>query len=217
MTPERVANTWLFRALCDLYFAFDCDADIFEDYARFSEIMGMEKFLKALLLFHRHSEYETLSDSDARKKIDALAKNIGHKFESMLTEAAQLGAVSIPQILDQDWDGYLGKSLVEAVYAGYMETRYPVPVPISNSFPIPVPERAPVEYSGFTHDPLSSSGITKFIYAICNCCFSTLVSQGLQPEKMLAQFDERFDGREAFLRFKNCFWDQRLPDARHGH
>jgi len=205
MTPDFVANTWLFRGLCDLYFAFDCDDDIFENYARFSEIMGMEKFLKALLLFHKHSEYEALSDPDARKKIDALAKNIGHKFELMLERAAELGAVAIPTILDQSWDGYRGKNLVDAVYAGYMETRYPVPIPISNSFPIQTSKTAPLEYTGFTQNPLSSSGITKFIYAICNCCFSTLVRQGLRPEKMLAQFEERFAGREAFLRFKNCF------------
>jgi hypothetical protein len=134
-------------------------------------------------------------------------------FKQMLTEATKLGAANIPQILDQDWDGYLGKDLVEAAYAGYMESRYPVPVPISNNFPISVPDTAPVEYTGFTHDPLSSSGITKFIYAICNCCVFTLVDQGLQPQKMLVQFNERFDGREAFPRFSNCFGSQRLPWA----
>jgi hypothetical protein len=202
MTPDRVVNSWLFRGLCDLYFAFECDDDVFEDYERFSEIMGMEKFLKALLLYHRRTEYEALPNAEARKKIDELAKKIGHKFESMLSDAAQRGATDISLILARDFDGYIGKDLVGAVYAGYMETRYPTPVPVSAKFPVP-------GHPDLYHDPLSSSGITKFVYAVCNACFFALTEQGLQPKDMLRQFEERFSDREAFSRFTNYFWEQR--------
>lgn len=60
MDRARVAKVWIYYGLADLYFAFDNDDIAFEDSARFAEIMGLEKFLKAVLLFHRPAEYESL-------------------------------------------------------------------------------------------------------------------------------------------------------------
>lgn len=200
MDRERIAKTWLFRGLSDLFFAFDSDNPAFEDNARFSEIMGLEKFLKAVLLYQRHAEYEALPQDEARQRLNKMAMDLGHKFDVMLKALTDAGLRDIEQIRRNDYDGYEGDQLVHAVEKGYMETRYPVPTPVSDKFPI--------GSTGFTHDPLSSSGMTKFIYAICNACFHEL-SQKVDFTDMLNQFRETFQHRESFSRFNNSFWEAR--------
>ena len=99
MDRQHVAKTWVFRGLCDLFFAFDNDDASFEDNAVFSEIMGLEKFLKAMLLYHRHQEYEGLSEPDARTKLNAVAMKLGHEFKGMMKEVADLGVADIERIM----------------------------------------------------------------------------------------------------------------------
>jgi hypothetical protein len=200
MNREHVAKTWTFRGLSDLFFAFDNDDVAFEDNAVFSEIMGLEKFLKAVLLYQRHAEYELLEHKEARVKLNIMAMNIGHRFDTMLTSLSDGGLQDVDQIKRMTFDGYEGSKLIYAVEKGYMETRYPVPEPVSDNFPI--------AETGFTHDPLSSSGITKFIYALCNACFYEL-SRKVDFKDMLGQFREVFQHRESFTRFNNCFWEAR--------
>lgn len=198
MNCERVAKTWLYRGLSDLFFAFDSDDVAFEDNARFNEILGMEKFLKAVLLYQRHTEYESLTRDEARLMLNKMAVDLGHKFDVMLRKLVAGGLIDIEQIRQHTYDGYEGDKLVYAIEKGYMETRYPVPTPVSDKFPI--------ENTGFNHDPLSSSGITKFIYAICNACFHEL-SQKVDFTDMLNQFHEMFQHRKSFSRFNNSFWE----------
>jgi hypothetical protein len=207
MDRDRVVRTWIFRGLCDLYFAFECDdkfkGGLFEDYERFAEISGLEKFLKALLLFHKREEYESLSDSQAREKLDSLARSIGHNFREMLASAATHG-VDVSGIYVCDFDGYNGSQLVKAVQAGYMETRYPVPKPVSDAFPIP-------DSDGWTRDPLSSSGITKFVYAVCAACFFKLAA-AVDFSNVCSDFRKLYASREPFHRFNNLLWGDRCNE-----
>lgn len=198
MDRSRVAQAWIYYGLIDLYFAFDNDDVAFENSARFSEIMGLEKFLKAVLLFHRFTEYERLPDAEARLKLNEIAKDLGHDFKRMLKEVSNVGVGAIDSIKACDFDGYEGRDLIRAVTAGYMETRYPIPNPVSNCFPAPGAR-------GITHDPLRSSGITKFIYAVCNACFLHLLTH-VDLTKVKTDFSTRFSHRESFSRFGNLFW-----------
>lgn len=201
MDRGRVAEVWVYYGLVDLYFGFHNDDIAFEDSARFAEIMGLEKFLKAVVLFHRFEEYESVSDTEASEKVNDIAKLLGHDIKCMLKEISKLGVTDIDRIKTLDFDGYLGKDLVRAVKAGYMETRYPVPKPVSDSFPIPGAH-------GFTHDPLCSSGITKFIYAICNACFYHLRAN-VDFTKVRMDLVAQFAHKESFSRFGNLFWEAR--------
>ena len=79
---------WVRRALNDLYFAFDIEFFPFERYERFAEIMGMEKFLKAVLMFARANEFESLPETSAKIKINKIASSYGHKFDEMILEVA---------------------------------------------------------------------------------------------------------------------------------
>lgn len=197
MDRQRVAKTWIYRGLCDLYFAFDNDDMAFENNAKFSEIMGLEKFLKAILLYERHTEYESLPLSEARAELNKMAMALGHKFTKMIQSLSDSGLIDFDRIKQSDFDGYDGTQLIQAIEAGYMETRYPVPQPVSNKFPI--------EGTDFTHDPLSSSGMTKFIYALCNACYLKL-ALNIDFTEMLGQYRDTFKHRESFGRFNNLFW-----------
>ena len=200
MDRQVVAKTWINYGLTDLYFAFDSDDDAFSDNVLFSDIMGLEKFIKAVLLFHLHQEYEGIARADSKKKINKLAKGMGHDFNKMIEELSRFAADDIDQIKKTNFDGYSGCDLILAVYAGYMETRYPVPTSISDAFPI--------EGTDLKHDPLWSSGITKFIYAVCNACFVSL-SVDIDFTDMLTQFYQKFGHKESFRRFNNLFWEKR--------
>lgn len=144
---ERVAKTWVFRGLSDLFFAFDNDDVAFENNTVFSQIMGLEKFLKAVLLHQDHSQYESLERKKALAKLNKMAMGWGHKFDDMLIELSERGLKDIEKIKCMFFDGYEGSQLIYAVKNGYMETRYPVPAPVSDFFPI--------EETDFFHDPLS--------------------------------------------------------------
>jgi hypothetical protein len=203
MDPQLVAKTWVYDGLCDLYFGFDKEDKGFEGNARFSEIMGLEKFLKAALLFHFHGRYEGLPQPEAKKMLNKLAKKYGHDFKKMMGELSKIGLNDIDQIKKEDFDGYSGSALICAVTAGYMETRYPVPKPISDEFPIG--ER------GCTRDPLSSSGIRKFIHAVCNACFHML-SEYVDFKDVRERFRETFSDKESFRRFNNLFWEPKCNE-----
>jgi len=189
----QVARTWIYRGLSDLYFAFDNDDPAFEDHARFSEIMGLEKCLKAVVLFHEHAEYEHLAQSEARLHLNRIAQRSGHNFRGMFRRVAKLGVLELEQIQDRDFDGYRGEELIAAVSAGYEETRYPVPRPVSDSFPIP-------GSGGWTHDPLSSSGITRFIYASSGACVRHLEAYTNLAD-VKRQFRASFGHLPSFERF----------------
>ena len=204
MDRREVAKTWINYGLTDLYFAFDSDDNAFSDNVLFSEIMGLEKFIKAVLLFHLHQEYEGIARADAKKKIDELARGMGHDFRDMLKKLSHFMADDIARIKKTDFDGYSGSDLIRAVCAGYMETRYPVPRPISDTFPI--------KGTKLKHDPLWSSGITKFIYAVCNACFASL-SSNIDFTDLTDQFSRKFSHKESFRRFNNLFWEKRCKPS----
>lgn len=195
LNRERILKAWLLRGLSDIYFAFDSDDDAFESNARFSEIMGLEKILKATLLYLNHTEYEALQYDAAKQVVNKLAMKWGHDFELMLNELERVGCADIKQLKLNIYDGYNGHGLIVALNQGYTEIRYPVPKLVSDNFPLS---------DGWYQDPLSSSGITKFIYAICNVCLLEL-SKRVDLTDVLEEFRAKFEHRESFERFNNCF------------
>lgn len=197
MDRHQVARTWLYRALVDLYFGFDVEEPAFEDHARFSEIMGLEKCLKAVVLFHEHAEYEHLIQSEAKRRVNSIAQNLRHDFSEMFRRVAELGVMELAQIRGSDFDGYKGEDLIPAVSAGYQETRYPVPRPVSDKFPVAGSE-------GWTRDPLSSSGITRFIHASCGACVRH-IGANTELANVKRQFRAAYGHRASFERFVKVF------------
>jgi len=111
-----------------------------------------------------------------------------------------IGSGDIETLMKGNFDGYQGDDLIMAIRAGYIETRYPSPTDVSDNFPI--------EGTDLYWNPLSSSGITKFIYAVCNLSYHRL-TEHIDFSDVLNRFKERFGHRESFRRFNNLFWDPR--------
>ena len=83
---DLVARTWFTRGLDDLFCAFILSADpALERQERFLEIMGLEKSLKAVLLYHRHAEYEALSGMSARDKVTKIGQQYTTSSEECST------------------------------------------------------------------------------------------------------------------------------------
>jgi hypothetical protein len=161
----------------------------------------MEKFLKAVLLFTRHAEYESLTAKDAKQKLNEMARGLSHNFKKMFEGMAQLVPSEIQRLEQANWGGFNGAALIGVLGQGYMETRYPVPTAAAEKFPI--------GDSGFLHDPWGSSGTTGFIYAVCNMCYAFLVVQ-VDFSKMKSDFEQRFQHKaESLQRFSNVFWEPR--------
>lgn len=199
MTPTLVAKTWAYYALSDLYFGFDTDEKEFSDQALFHEIMGLEKFLKSLLLLLEGHQYCHLDDQKAKMKVNCIAKTFGHNIKKMVQRISEkISQEDIENIMATDFDGYSGKDLINAIESGYMETRYPVPRPISDSHPVP--------NTAYTTDPLGSSGITKCVYCLSNYCFLELRKR-IDVRDLVRDFQKNYGHRESFGRFNNLFWD----------
>ena len=197
MNRQLVARTWVYSGIRDIFFAFDQDGETFTDNLLFAEIMGLEKIIKAVILFNNHEEYEALSKKEAKNKINEIAKSWGHDFKSIFNELSKIGVDQINHLKTMNFDGYLGNDLVRAIKAGYMETRYPVPIPISDTFPI--------KGTKYKHDPLWSSGISKFIYAVCAACLEFLASK-MAVGELWQQFQKNYQHKESLNRFNNLFW-----------
>jgi hypothetical protein len=192
-----VAKTWISSGLRDIFYAFDKDDETFSYNNLFSEIMGLEKIIKAVLLHNSHEQYENKDYQEAKEIINDIAKQYGHDFKKMLKELSRIGISEIQNLKEHNFDGYLGKELIRAVKQGYMETRYPVPTPVSDSFPI--------KGTNLKHNPLWSSGISKFIYSICGACLEYL-SKSMSLEDVWNGFQKNYRHKESLSRFNNLFW-----------
>lgn len=197
MNRQVVAKTWISSGLRDIFFAFDKDDIAFSDNNLFSEIMGLEKIIKAVLLYNCHEEYENKDHKEAKERINDIAKQYGHDFKKMLKELSRLGISETQNLKEQNFDGYLGKDLIRVLKQAYMETRYPVPTPVSDSFPI--------KGTNLKRDPLWSSGISKFIYSLCGACLEYL-SKNMSLEDVWNGFQDNFKHKESLKRFNNLFW-----------
>ena len=197
MSPEEVAKTWVWKGLTDLYFAFEVYEYPFWNQAKFHEIMGLEKFLKALILFNKGDCYQPMTEQHARIEVDKMAKKLGHNYKSLIDDVdVIIGEGKISRLRCRDFDGYKFKQIVSAISAGYLEYRYPVPSPEFLKF-----QKGKGHYS----DPLGSSGITKLVYELCCLCYLEL-QKNVDFGDILEIYENRYAKKESFRTFNTLFW-----------
>lgn len=198
LTGDDVARTWLKRGIADLYFGFHTMGKEFSAQAMFMQIMALEKHLKAVLLFERRAEFESMSAQDARVAVNSIAKKLSHRFPEMLDEAERVSRGAIRNVRGVTFGIFEGAALLKSLTEGYEETRYPVPVGAWRSHPV----------SGYTdtyHDPLDSSDADSLIYSVCTDCFRYLEGFIAEPKQALAKISERFAEQESFVRFQRLY------------
>jgi hypothetical protein len=199
MKPEEVARTWIWKGLKDLIFAFDVEDRAFWTHSKFHEIMGLEKFLKALLLFKAGASYQEMTEQNARYVLDKIAKKHNHDFGKMIDDVGCIvGDEKITRLKHQDFSGFTYQEMVSAMKAGYLEYRYPVPRPEYLSHRI--------ENEKLWRNPLGSSGITGLVYPLCRICYIEL-QKDVDFSEILEIFEHQHAHIESFPRFNNLFWE----------
>ena len=107
------------------------------------------------------------------------------------------GEDALEGIVSEDYDGYKGSELVKVLRNSYMETRYPTTTQVYSSFPIDKKE-------GIYHNPLNSSGLHHFIFAICEFLVVALLP-AIDVQKLLSNVTQQYNHLESFSRFKNLY------------
>lgn len=159
MDKKIIIETWVYRGIRHLCFGYEINGRYWRTYQSFFEYMGLETLCKAYLLTLKANEFENLNEDDAIYKSNEIAKGFGHKLKSMLNKINDdIGENKIINIMKNDYDGFNGDKLVDVLEASFIETRYPIPKPISKEFVI--------EGTSFHWDPISSHGNRKLVYAL---------------------------------------------------
>jgi len=178
-------GTWIRYGLSDLYFGYRNQEGEFYRYSVFFHIMAAEKHLKAVLIYANREQYDSLSSFEEKKtKVDSLAREYSHNFKNMIMDVNSLLEKEMDEnLVTEHYSGYKSESLIQAMYEGYMETRYPSVRSASRHFPVESAE-------GMYHDPLGSSFFTDFIEMICVKCWKYLASRELDTEKVVTAIEE---------------------------
>ncbi len=163
MSKRITVLVWAFRSIEDFFFAFRIEYS--DRFAPFFDAMGLEMMLKAYFLAERASELENLPEVEQSKAVNDIAKNLNHRLEALVRVANKSAPDNkLAELLTKDFDGYSGRKMLRALEAAYVECRYPVPRPFHEKTPLLGKDGKQV--SGVYQDPISSSGVSKFAYAV---------------------------------------------------
>ena len=90
LDPDRVVLIWVTSGIEDFFLSFRMTEKIgYSRYDPFINSMGLEKVCKGYLLANKRSEYEGLGDTQAKKKVNKLAKSMGHKIATLVEEISK--------------------------------------------------------------------------------------------------------------------------------
>jgi len=176
----KPVETWIRYGLSDLYFGFRNQGNDVYRYGTFFYIMAAEKHLKALLIYEKRAQYESLVSIETKRlEVEKIVKGYSHKFEKMIKDVDVFYNQAInEQLVPDEYLGFAKQNLIKAMYEGYMETRYPSVFSTSRHFPSK-------KAKGIQHDPLGSSFFTDFMVLICTKCWKYLVSKRLNTSRIL--------------------------------
>ena len=207
MDKDDVCKAWIWSGLEDLFFGFIVQTEQHRPYKIFNEILGLEKILKAYLLFHNSDRYENLSEEQTKEAIENLVrKEYRHSIKKMLKMASKyLPSKTVDNLKAKDFDGFTGQEMIRAIEAGYMESRYPTLKPIYEQFKI--------KDLDIYRDPLGSSDVTRFIYEV-----DRTILNDLRNKVDLSSVKERFTNtyqiiyEEFMQRFINLAFNGSIDD-----
>jgi len=185
MNKDDVCKAWIWSGLEDLFFGRIVQSEQHRPYKIFNEILGLEKILKAYLLFHNSDRYENLSEEKTKEAIEFLVKNeYGHSIKKMLKMASKyLPSKTVDNLKAKDFDDFRGQEMIRAIEAGYMESRYPTLKPIYEQFKM--------KGLDIYRDPLGSSGVTRFIYEVNRTILSDL-KKGINLSSVKKRFTNTY-------------------------
>lgn len=164
LQKKDVLLKWACSGIRDFLIAFTV-SDFFPFFVGFCYHQGIEKVCKAYILGKRASEYESLSEQDARNKINEIAKKIGHNLKVIIKDLIATNVLDRNALIKEysDLHGFSidVEKCLDILEKAYLECRYPVPIPVYKNFPITDKNGKKV---GAYWDPLNSSDPMEFAY-----------------------------------------------------
>lgn len=134
MKKLDVINTWAFHGIQYLFLADFIDKYYFATIRAFVLVQGLELILKAYILAKKENEYLSIeSESEAKEKIDKIAKKYNHKFNKMIKD---IGNNELEKVYkNHSINGIKTSTLLKRII---QESRYPVPERLSvfKEFPV---------------------------------------------------------------------------------
>jgi len=203
LDKNKVVLVWLLRGIEDFFFAFNIK-DPFHRYRPFFYAMGFEMVCKAYLLATKASEYVGLNEKQAISKVSKLAKKMGHNVKKLCENIKKsVGDQKVNNLLSNEYDEFTGHEFLDVIEAVYLESRYFVPDPIHERFPVKGKK-------DMWWDPQFSSGLEEFCHAFSREILSSLKSDfGITiPKSDLS----RTVAGEAGNRFCNVFFAGNMGD-----
>ncbi len=152
LTREEAVWWWVSYAIDDFVIQFSA-LHKWDAYQPFFLAQGLEKMGKALLIGIEYDKFKDLDLETAKQRIHKIAKGMGHNLAAIIAKVQP--HIDLTQELADTYDGFSGEQILDVLQAAYEECRYPVPVSISDSYPVP-------DCEGVYFDPLMSSGLEKF-------------------------------------------------------
>lgn len=162
---EAVVRSWVRRGLHEFYLGYYISPSYKGQtwtYHNFLYHQGLEKIGKAYILGAKENHYKSLSEKDAKEKVDEIAKALRHGLKYLINELISYGALKEQELSSpityernrksakKGRDGIEnGWKMIELLEKSYIECRYPVPEPVHTKY----------KTSFF---PLSSSGLDDF-------------------------------------------------------
>jgi hypothetical protein len=139
LNKVTVVTMWARLAIQDFFIAFYLN-DKFPWYSTFFCHQGLEKICKAYLLGTLAAEYKSLSFTEAKAKINKLAKDkrrMGHDLKGMIDKLISIDVLH-SNVLTNKYAGapITGERIIEVLDSAYLECRYPVPFGVHEQYPI---------------------------------------------------------------------------------
>lgn len=154
---QFVVLTWAVRGLKDFYISFEFEhANKWHTSSTFFCHQGLEKISKAYLIATRSAEYENLAEEETLKKVNHIAKQYQHSLQKLLDALISRNALTRAEV-SRKVERYTGQEIVDVLEKAYIESRYPVPLPIYKKFPV----SGHSKYKMY-HDPLASTAPIKY-------------------------------------------------------
>lgn len=195
---KTACRAWLRKGIEHIYFAFRVDSKDWS-YRSYFNILGLELICKACILSGRSKEYESLNSQQAKLTINKILKGFGHNFTEILGDVnALVGGNEIDSIKNHVFSNFTGQQFISIFSDALEEIRYLVPTLTAEKFPL-------TEKKGAYWDPLGSSALRDFVYAVSRVILRYLKNTfqiGFSVDEFQSFVDDDDEGR----RFRIIFF-----------
>jgi len=159
---ETIANTWIKKAIEDLYTEFIIGS-IFPSSSPFYFFRALEKILKTYIICENYDQLSHTNRDKSKLVIDSIARQHGHHIKKMALNLLEKGIIEDSTMNNEYYFcseiKISGIEILSILEKSYLESHYPVPKMIYKDYPS-------LKYKKIYHDVSLSSTIDHFTYKL---------------------------------------------------